>query len=895
MKRIIIIFLVSIFISFTVTAQKTYVPDDNFEQALIDLAYDDVLDDYVTTANIENLILLNVSNKNIDDLTGIEDFIALSDFYCANNNLTSIDVSNTINLEILDCSSNQLAGLDVNTNVDLGVLYCNDNQIIALNLSQNIIIEEVDCFNNQLIDLDLRNGNNAIISAYNSTNNPDLRCIFVDNVQLSTELWTDVDATSTFVATQAQCDAIQVTYVPDDNFEQYLIDQSLDDVLDDYVLTANIKNRTYLLLDNTGVADLTGVEDFTALTSLECRYNLLTSLDLSANINLTQLYAGSNQISNINLSQTTALEILHVENNQLTSIDVSNNINLEGLFCTENQITSIDLSQNIALNKIFIYDNQLTNLSLIQNPALIEVNCNNNQLSNLDIRNANNTNIAYFNAENNINLTCIFVDDVGYSSINWTNVDLSSNFVATQDECNDILSQQTYVPDDNFEQALIDLGYDNVLNDYVYTPNIENVTSLSVGERDIADLTGIADFTALETLLCDINILTNLDVSNNINLTILACQNNQIKSLDVSTNFSLTNLTCQDNQLSNLDVRNANNSNFTVFKAANNPALTCIFVDDVAYSTVNWTLVDATSTFVETQAECDAIRTFVPDDNFEQALIDLAYDVGALDNYVITANIENITSLDIAGKNIIDLTGIEGFTALEILNCQDNQLSSLDISANSSLTHLFCYSNQLLNLDVSTNTGIVQLHSYSNQLSSLDVSTNTNLTHLFCYSNQLPSLVLNDNSNLIQLYCQDNQLTNLDVRNNNNINLTQFHANNNPDLTCIFVDDVAYSIANWTDIDATSTFVATETECDALDIDDLVNNSFKIYPNPVKNIFTIKTEYNITAIEIYDVLGKLVKTVTGNNTVIISNLQAGVYFVRIYTSNGIGVHKIIKK
>ena len=33
-------------------AQNTYVPDNNFEQALIDLGYDDVLDDSVLTANI---------------------------------------------------------------------------------------------------------------------------------------------------------------------------------------------------------------------------------------------------------------------------------------------------------------------------------------------------------------------------------------------------------------------------------------------------------------------------------------------------------------------------------------------------------------------------------------------------------------------------------------------------------------------------------------------------------------------------------------------------------------------------------------------------------------------------------------------------------------------------
>ena len=94
--------------------------------------------------------------------------------------------------------------------------------------------------------------------------------------------------------------------------------------------------------------------------------------------------------------------------------------------------------------------------------------------------------------------------------------------------------QQTYVPDDNFEQALINLGYDNVLDDYVLTANINSVSSLTVGGQNIADLTGIEDFTALTTLYCYWNQLTSLNVSQNIALTILSCENNQLTSLNVS-------------------------------------------------------------------------------------------------------------------------------------------------------------------------------------------------------------------------------------------------------------------------------------------------------------------------------------------------------------------------
>ena len=82
-------------------------------------------------------------------------------------------------------------------------------------------------------------------------------------------------------------------------------------------------------------------------------------------------------------------------------------------------------------------------------------------------------------------------------------------------------SQNTAIPDSNFEQALIDLGLDTApINGSVPTANISAVTSLVVDNNNIADLTGIEDFIALTYLNCRSNQLTSLDVSNNTALTI---------------------------------------------------------------------------------------------------------------------------------------------------------------------------------------------------------------------------------------------------------------------------------------------------------------------------------------------------------------------------------------
>ena len=147
-------FLLLILLPFLSSAQFTYIPDDNFEQALINLGYDFVLDDNVETAGIDSITSLYVNGLGISDLTGIASFSSLKD------------------------------------------LFCNSNQLIFLNLSNNTQLFEVSCGNNQLTYIDVRNGNNSGLWYFNSVNNPSLTCIDVNNVSnavynWSTDSWTN--------------------------------------------------------------------------------------------------------------------------------------------------------------------------------------------------------------------------------------------------------------------------------------------------------------------------------------------------------------------------------------------------------------------------------------------------------------------------------------------------------------------------------------------------------------------------------------------------------------------------------------------------------------------------------------------------------------------------------
>ena len=137
MKRLLL--LITICISSVSFGQYTSIPDPNFEQALIDLGHDDVIDGQVLTSNISGVTNLNVSNKNIYELTGINSFTSLINLNCANNSITVLNLYDSPildNLENIHCPFNGMDSLVFGFSSggplfipDLKVLNCSHNNI----------------------------------------------------------------------------------------------------------------------------------------------------------------------------------------------------------------------------------------------------------------------------------------------------------------------------------------------------------------------------------------------------------------------------------------------------------------------------------------------------------------------------------------------------------------------------------------------------------------------------------------------------------------------------------------------------------------------------------------------------------------------------------------------
>jgi hypothetical protein len=157
MKKQLLLLAVALFATATavraqapVQINSTNFPDENFRAVVAGTSIDKGADGYLSDEEIAAVTELFVIEKNIASLKGIEFFTALTELYCYNNQLTSLDVSKNTALTVLSCFNNQLTALDVSKNTALEELYCYENQLTSLDVSKNTALTELACFGNQI-------------------------------------------------------------------------------------------------------------------------------------------------------------------------------------------------------------------------------------------------------------------------------------------------------------------------------------------------------------------------------------------------------------------------------------------------------------------------------------------------------------------------------------------------------------------------------------------------------------------------------------------------------------------------------------------------------------------------------------------------------------------------
>lgn len=283
---------------------------------------------------------------------------------------------------------------------------------------------------------------------------------------------------------------------PDNHFRKYLAD-GLGFAENSYITNNEVQAVTEIFIpeidpenydDEQVIHSLQGVEFFTALTSLSCFINQITTLDISNNTRLTSLICFSNQLSTLDVSRNPELTYLACYDNELTELDVNNNPKLSYLYCSYNELTELDVNNNPELVSLDCSYNELTKLDVNNNLELTSLSCYGNQLTALNVN--NNMKLRFLSCYNNP-LTSLDVSSnpeleyLGCSNI--TNLDVSQNLKLTELYCT------------NCQLSILDISKNS----------------------------------ELECLDCSGNQLTALDISNNAELWGLTCDT-QYVSLEAS-------------------------------------------------------------------------------------------------------------------------------------------------------------------------------------------------------------------------------------------------------------------------------------------------------------------------------------------------------------------------
>ena len=249
---------------------------------------------YLTEANkkaIEAVTSLNIKEKNLTDISGIEYFTQLTSLSCGKNQLTALPVENLTKLTNLDCSYNQLTELPVGNLTNLKSLDCSDNQLTALPVENLTNLTLLYCSNNQLTAL------------------------LVEKLSKLTNL---------------RCNNNQLTAMPVEKLSQLAV----------------------LYCDNNQLTELP-VGNLTELTVLNCDNNQLTALPVENLTLLEQLNCGTNLLAELDIEKLTQLKNLYCNNNQLTSLPVGKLNNLNVLSCYDNRLTELDITSVTSLNSLF--------------------------------------------------------------------------------------------------------------------------------------------------------------------------------------------------------------------------------------------------------------------------------------------------------------------------------------------------------------------------------------------------------------------------------------------------------------------------------------------------------------------------------------------------------------
>lgn len=259
------------------------------------------------------------------------------------------------------------------------------------------------------------------------------------------------------------------------------------------------------------------------------------------------------------------------------------------------------------------------------------------------------------------------------------------------------------------------------------------------------------------------------------------------------------------------------------------------------------------------------------------------------------SNLENLRELNYYGKSpTIDISDCTNLLTLYCVAStssfsatEDNKLASIDLTGQTRLINLYLSGNKLTSLDLSSCTNLELVDVSNNQLSEINLQNADYVRYFYCYQNQLASLNVNGMFNLNTLDCSFNQLVSLSTK--NGIIEEYVYLYGNPDLAeiCCDENEIVY-MENQAALNGTS----------GADVNSDCNTEtavLRMYPNPIADVLHLDATNTISKIELFGINSLLVmQDESGSNEINMSNLEAGIYFLKVYMGDEITTMKLVK-
>ena len=331
-----------------------------------------------------------------------------------------------------------------------------------------------------------------------------------------------------------------------------------------------------------------------------CYRNKLKTLNVDNNRRLRSLLCFENYIENLNLGNNTKFESFHCSNNKLQTLNLTNNPLISNFSADNNKLVCIAVVADSIVDKA--NQNEIINNGVLPWREDLGVgystDCNQEVYYSLTSI-QNDKGIIEFGKSKvmegfsaKISVKPIAGYELDELKINGELVTTKYHKYIVKDVREDLIVSATYksgarltsIPDVNFEKRLIELGFDDILDQKAHTWVLEGVEYLNLLFEDsisdtekIRDLTGVEEFKSLKALNLQNSLVENLDVGNSIELEFLSCRNNQLKLLNLSENTFLKTLRVDNNKLESLDLSSL--SILESFSTIGNENLNCIQVD----------------------------------------------------------------------------------------------------------------------------------------------------------------------------------------------------------------------------------------------------------------------------------------------------------------------------